>query len=74
MSVSMSVLEPKLETLLYGDVDFRSTNEVEVLVIISCLYKSAHKLLYVRRYVHMYEKVCLSVYKLVTLLCGDVDF
>jgi hypothetical protein len=32
----------KLETLLRGDVDFRSTNEVEVLIVISLLNARAH--------------------------------
>jgi len=36
----------KLETLLRGDVDFRSTNEVEVLIVVSLLNARAHSQLY----------------------------
>ena len=36
----------KLETLLCGDIDFPSTNEVKVLIIVSHLNGSGHNLLY----------------------------
>jgi hypothetical protein len=36
----------KLEILLCGDVNFRSTNEVQLLIVISFLNVSTHELLY----------------------------
>jgi len=35
VSVSVSVSVSKLETLLHGNDDFRSTNEVELLIVLS---------------------------------------
>jgi hypothetical protein len=52
----------KFETLLPGDVNFRSTNEVGVLIIVSLLNASAHSCLYSGRWV------------LETLLHFDVNF
>jgi len=37
----------KLETLLHGDVDFRSTNEVEVLIVAGCSVADARDVEYV---------------------------
>ena len=51
-----------METLLHGDVDFRSTNEVEVLIVVSLLNARAHSRLYG------------GGWKLETLLRGDVNF
>ena len=68
----------KLEMLLHGDVDLRSTNKVDVLV--PFLNTSAHNLLYgggcssSRVCACVYEGVSALVSKLVTLLHCEVDF
>jgi hypothetical protein len=52
----------KLETVLHDDVDFPSTYEVEVLIVVCLLNTIVHNPLYSDRYDRIYVKVCLHKY------------
>jgi len=67
----------KMEMLLYGNVDFHWTNEVEVFIVAGCSIANASVVEYVSvsgSVSKLASPVVHGALKLATLLCGDVNF